>query len=146
MWTLFLVVQLRESSPACDKVTVGIIAMKIKKSRYHFLSNVFFGVLIMIIVASAGVAYSGMVVVVAVVVKINNGELKQRRRRRKGEREKSNRFRLVQQQLCPRIMLFCTFLCRRRYTTTTSVKVPNFTFCRGREHMRQQLSFSFPEL
>ena len=72
----------------------------------------------MMIAASAGVADSGMVVVVAVVVKINNGELKQRRRRRQREREKSNRFRLVQQQLCPRIMLFCTFPCRRCTTTT----------------------------
>ena len=100
----------------------------------------------MMIAAIAGVADSGMVVVVAVIVKINNGELKQRRRRRQREREKSNRFRLIKKQLCPRITLFCTFLCRRRCTTTTSVKVSNFTFCRGRVHMRQQLSFSFPEL
>ena len=71
----------------------------------------------MMIAASAGVANSGMVVVVAVVVKINNRELKQRRRRRQREREKSNRFRLVKQQLCPRIMLFCTFPCRRCTTT-----------------------------
>ena len=70
------------------------------------------------IAANAEVADSGMVVVVAVVVKVNNRELEHRRRRRKRERKKSNRLRLVKQQLCPRIMLFCTFLCCCCTTTT----------------------------
>ena len=35
------------------------------------------------------------------------------------------------QQLCTCITLFCTFLSRR---CRCNVKVPNFTFCRGREH------------
>ena len=95
------------------------------------------------IAASVGVADNGMVVVVAVVVKINNRELKQRRRRRQQEREKSNRFRLIKQQLCPRIMLFCTFLCRRCTTTTWKCQISRFV---EDENTRQQLSFSFPEL
>ena len=56
----------------------------------------------------------------------------QRRRWRQWERQKSSRFRLVKQQLCTCITLFCTFLCRRW-------KVPYFMSW-------QRLSFSFPEL
>ena len=97
----------------------------------------------MMIAASAGVADSGMVVVVAVVLKINNRELKQRRRRRQQEREKSNSFRLIKQQLCPRIMLFCTFLCRRCTTTTWKCLISRFV---EDVNTRQRLSFSFPEL
>ena len=41
-----------------------------------------------------------------------NRKLKQRRQRRQRERQKTNRFRLVKQQLCTCITLFCTFLCR----------------------------------
>ena len=70
-------------------------------------------------------------------VRVPFRELKIRRRRQ--------RFRLQKQQLCTCITLFCTFLCRvvaRLY----NVKEPNFTFFRGRELRRQQLSFSFPEL
>ena len=95
------------------------------------------------IAASAGVADSGMVVVVVVEGKISNMELKQRRRRRQQEREKSNRFRLIKQQLCPRIMLFCTFLCRRCTTTTWKCQISLFV---EDVNTRQQLSFSFPEL
>ena len=67
----------------------------------------------------------------------------QRRRRRRREQQKSNRFRLAKQQLCTRIALFL-------YISSPSLhddnmKLPNFTFCRGRER-RQRLSFSFPEL
>ena len=47
-----------------------------------------------------------------------NRKLKQRRQRRQRERQKTNRFRLVKQQLCTCITLFCTFLCRRCTTTT----------------------------
>ena len=59
-----------------------------------------------------------------------NRELKQQRwrRRRQPERQKSNRFRLAKQQLCTCITFFCTCLC------LANVKVPNFRFCRGREH------------
>ena len=39
---------------------------------------------------------------------------------------------MARQQLCTRITLFCTFLYRR--CTTYEVKVPNFSFCRGRKH------------
>ena len=98
----------------------------------------------MMIAASARVADSGMVAVVAVVAKIDNRELKQRRRRRQREREKSNRFRLVKRQRCPRIMLFLYISSPPLHDY--NVKVPNFTFCRGREHKRQRPSFSFPEL
>ena len=48
----------------------------------------------------------------------DNTELKQRRRWRQRERQKSNRFILAKQQLCPCIKLFCTFLCRH---CTTSI-------------------------
>ena len=66
----------------------------------------------------------------------NSRELKQR------GRQKSNRFRLAEQQLCT---CFTDFL----YISLPSlhdysVKVPNFTFCRGREH--KQLPFPFPQL
>ena len=45
---------------------------------------------------------------------------------------KSNTFRLAKQHLCTCITLFCSFLwCH--YTTYHDVKMPNFTFYRGRE-------------
>ena len=49
--------------------------------------------------------------------------IKQRRRRRRGERQKSNSFRLAKQKLCTCITLFCTFLCRRCTTTTWNFPV-----------------------
>ena len=63
---------------------------------------------------------------------VNNRELKQRRGQRQRERQTSNRFRLEKQQLCTCITLFL-------YISLPSlpyynVKVPKFTFCRGREH------------
>ena len=67
IWTLFLGIQLRESSPARDEVRVRIIATG-----------------------------------------------------------KSNRFWLVKQQLGPRIMLFCTFPCRRCTTTTWKCLISRF--------------------
>ena len=55
---------------------------------------------------------------------------RRRRRRRQRERQKStHRFTLAKQQLCTCITLLSTVLCR----CCTLVKVPNFTFCRGRE-------------
>ena len=50
---------------------------------------------------------------------------------------------MAKQQLCTRVTLFCTFLCRR--CTTTTWKRPNFTFRRGRQH-KTTTYFSFPEL
>ena len=47
---------------------------------------------------------------------VNISELKQRRRWGQRERQKSNKFRLLKQQLC--ITLFCTFL-TRRFTAKT---------------------------
>ena len=81
------------------------------------------------------------------VVPSNNRGLKQRRRRRRRQRErqKGNRFRSAKQQLTlARVhhAFFCISLLSLHYY---NVKVPNFTFCRGRER-RQRLSFSFPEL
>ena len=70
-------------------------------------------------------------------------ELKQRRRRRQRERQKSNMFRLAKQQLCTRIKLFCTFLCRGCTTTTWSFLFSRFV---EDENTRQQFSFSFFEL
>ena len=67
-------------------------------------------------------------------------ELKQQRRRRQRDRQKSNMFRLAKQQLCTCNTLVCTFHCRRS-TTTTDVKVPYFTFCRGREHRTTSFFF-----
>ena len=57
---------------------------------------------------------------------------KQRRPRRQRKRQKSNTFRLAKQELCTCITLFW-------YISLPSlhdydVKVPNFTFCWGREH------------
>ena len=70
-------------------------------------------------------------------------ELKQRRRGRQRERQKSNRFILAKQQLCTCITLFL-------YISLPSLpdyngKMPEFTFCRGREH-KTTTFFSFPEL
>ena len=56
----------------------------------------------------------------------DNRELKQRRRRRQRERQKSTWFRLVKQQLCTCITLFCTFLCRRCTTTTWKCLISRF--------------------
>ena len=47
--------------------------------------------------------------------------------------KKSNRFRLAKQQLCTLLHDY-------------NVKVPNFTFCRGRGHKTTTFFFSFPEL
>ena len=55
----------------------------------------------------------------------NNRELKQRRLRRQREPQKSNRFRLAKQQLCE----------RSRFLHEYDVKLPNFPFYGGREHM-----------
>ena len=54
--------------------------------------------------------------------------VKQRRRPRQRERQKSNRFRLAKQQLCTLLH-------------DHNVKVPNFTFCRGRGHKTTTLFF-----
>ena len=69
--------------------------------------------------------------------------IKQRRRRRQREQQKSNRFRSAKQQLCTHITLFVTFFCRR--CTCATWNLPNFMFCRGREHKTKAL-FSFPKL
>ena len=55
-------------------------------------------------------------------------ELKQRWRwpRRQREGEKSRRFRLVKQELCACITLFCTFLCRPCTTTTWKCLILRF--------------------
>ena len=70
-------------------------------------------------------------------------ELKQRRRRGQRQRQKNVRFRLAKQQLCTRIKLFCTFLCR--HCTTRTWKCPISRFVED-GNTRQQLSFSFAEL
>ena len=62
-------------------------------------------------------------------------ELKQRRRRWQRERQRSNRLRLAKRQLCTRITLFCTFLCRRCTTTTWT-----FKFCGGRKQKTTTLA------
>ena len=54
-----------------------------------------------------------------------NRELKKR------ERQKSNRFISVKQQLCTCITLLYTSLPLQH---DYNMKVPNFTLCRGREH------------
>ena len=54
-------------------------------------------------------------------------------RRLQRERQKTNRFRLAKQQLCTCITFFCTFL-SAVVPHDYNVKVPNFTFCRVREH------------
>ena len=74
---------------------------------------------------------------------VNNRELKQRRGRRQRERHKSNRFRLAKQQLCTRIMLFLHISLTSLHDY--NVKVPKFTFYRGREHKTTFFS-AFPEL
>ena len=67
-------------------------------------------------------------------------ELKQRRRRRQRERQKRNRFRSAKQQLCTCITLFLYISLPSLHDY--NVKVPNFTFCRGREHKTTFLFFS----
>ena len=69
-------------------------------------------------------------------------ELKQRRRRRQRERQKGNKFRLAKQQLCTCLTLFCTFLNIYFLHFFLNVKMPNFTFCRGREQ-KTTTFFSF---
>ena len=49
---------------------------------------------------------------------MDNRELKQWQWRRQQQRQKSNRFRMANQQLYTCITLFCTFLCRHCSTTT----------------------------
>ena len=72
-------------------------------------------------------------------------ELKHHRRRgqREQQRQNSNRFGLVKQQLCSWINLFCTFLCRHCRNTMW-----NRLISRSVEgvNLRECLSFSFPEL
>ena len=64
---------------------------------------------------------------------IFNGGLKHRRRRRQWERQKSNRFRLAEQQLCTwSRFLYISLPSLHDYDY--DVKIPNFTFCGGREH------------
>ena len=71
-------------------------------------------------------------------------ELKQWRRRRQRERQKSNRFRLAKQQ---HLHVHHAFLCISFPSLHDyNVKMPNFTFWRGRENTRQRLSYSFLEL
>ena len=60
-----------------------------------------------------------------------NRQVKQRRRRQQRERQKSIRFRLAKQQLCTCITLFLYISLPSLHDY--NVKVPNFTFCRGRE-------------
>ena len=60
-----------------------------------------------------------------------------RQRQRQRERQENYRFRSAK-QLCTCITLFCTFLWR--HCTTTTWKIPNFTFCEERRF------FSFLEL
>ena len=71
-------------------------------------------------------------------------ELKQRCRRpqRQREGEKSERFRLAQQQLCACITLFCTFLCRRCTTKTWKCLFSRFVD----DVNSRRLFFCFPEL
>ena len=57
-------------------------------------------------------------------------ELKWQRRQRRRGWEKSNNFRLTKRQLCMCIALFVLSL-RSQYDY--NLKVPNFTFCQGRE-------------
>ena len=57
--------------------------------------------------------------------------------------KKNNRFRLVKQQLCTCIAIFCTFLCLHCTTKTWKCLIPRFV---EDVDARQQLSFSFPEL
>ena len=57
----------------------------------------------------------------------------------KEEGKKSNRFRLAKKQLCT-----CNTLFLHIYLSSLhhcNVKVPNFTFCRGREHTKTILFF-----
>ena len=70
------------------------------------------------------------------VIPTNNTGLKQRQRRRQRERQKGKTTTLHVHHA-----FFCiSLLSLHDY----NVKVPNFTFCRGRER-RRRLSFSFPE-
>ena len=75
---------------------------------------------------------------------MNISELKQRWRRpqRQREGEKSERFRLEQQQLCACITLFCTFLCRRCTTKTWKCLISRFVD----DVNSRRLFFCFPEL
>ena len=59
-------------------------------------------------------------------------ELKQRRRRRQRERQKSKKSRLAKQQLCTCITLSLHISLLSLHVQ--DVKMPNFTFCREREH------------
>ena len=67
--------------------------------------------------------------------------IKQRRQRRQRERQKSNRLRLAKQQLCTCITLF--FYISLPSLHNYDVKMPNVTFCGGREH-KKTISFFFP--
>ena len=70
------------------------------------------------------------------VIPSNNRGLKQRRWWRQRERQKGNKITTLHVHHA----FFCiSLLSLQNY----NVKVPNFTFCRGRER-RQRLSFSFP--
>ena len=61
----------------------------------------------------------------------SNREFTQRRRRRQRERQKRNRFRQAKQLLCTCITLF--FYISLPSLHNYNVKLPNFTFCGGRE-------------
>ena len=72
---------------------------------------------------------------------VNNRELKQRRGQRQRERQKSNRFRLAKQQLgtCITLFLYISLPSLHDY----NVKMPKFTFCRGREYKTTFFLFSW---
>ena len=73
------------------------------------------------------------------VIPTNNRGLKQRRRRRQRQRER-------QKGKTTTLHVHHAFFCISLLSLHDyNVKVPNFTFCRGRER-RRRLSFSFPEL
>ena len=74
----------------------------------------------------------------------NKRELKQQQRWRQQERQKSNWFRMAKQQLCT-CMHHAFLYISLPWLHDYNVKVPNFTFCRGRER-GQRLYFSLPEL
>ena len=70
---------------------------------------------------------------------VNISELKQRRRWGQRERQKSNKFRWLKQQLC--ITLFCTFLTRRFTAKTWKCLISRLS-----RTGTQDKTFSFPKL
>ena len=67
-------------------------------------------------------------------------ELKQRRRRRQRERQKSNMFRLANNNFTRALSFFVHFL---QWLPDYNVKLPIFTFCGGREHKTTIFFFFF---